>query len=78
MIGITGTLPVLAYGAEDIPGKPMWIKRAQLITGAEPDGVYGPETARRIAAWMKDDPKRTTTNGRRIALPEWRRLFGIW
>lgn len=82
---INGHLPVLMKGDED-DAWDGWdnIRRAQalanVIDGSVPDidtdGVYGGGTARKIAAIMKNDPNRTTTNGTKIGEPEWRRLVG--
>jgi len=41
------------------------------------DGVYGAKTAAKVARIMSDQPTRTTSNGSRIELAEWRKLYGI-
>ena len=79
-VQIEGRLPVLRQGDEDPvdTGGTEWIKRAQKQLGLPPDGKYGDRTAAAVAAVMRGDSARTTTNGSTIALPEWRRLYGIW
>jgi len=81
---IDGDLPELQQGDEDQPGKTAWIRRAQaelnLLTGAEldVDGAYGAASAAAVKELMASDSTRSSTNGSKIGIPEWRRLYGIW
>lgn len=80
------TMPILKAGDDDddFPGYNR-IARAQVLANLtdssvpdiDADGLYGAETARKIAAVMKNDPKRSSSTGRVIAEPEWRRLAGL-
>jgi hypothetical protein len=84
MAEISGYLPLQQKGDQDQPGKTQWIKRAQAElkhgVGADLriDGDYGDQTAAALKELMADDSARTTTNGSKIGIPEWRRLYGIW
>ena len=80
MIKIEGELPELKQGMSDpiTPNGTYWITRAQRQLKIDADGDYGPKTAAAVKALMATDSKRTTTNGSKIGLAEWRRLYGIW
>jgi hypothetical protein len=81
---IPGTLPELRLGDEDVPGQTQNVRRVQSILSGtfgydiEIDGAYGPVSARALAAVMKNDAARSSSNGGKIGVPEWKRLFGIW
>lgn len=80
MIKMDGNLPELKQGMSDpVPGvNTYYITRAQRQLQVPDDGDYGKVTAEAVQKMMKDDPKRTTTNGSKIAEAEWRRLYGLW
>lgn len=82
---ISGKLPVLEWHDTDatVPGGTTWVRRAQaeldyLAGPCVVDGRYEDKTAAAVKRLMKDDPARSSTNGRIIGIPEWRRLYGIW
>jgi hypothetical protein len=81
---IAGRLPELRVGDEDQPGRTQYVRRAQgalnAVWGADldVDGVYGTATARALRQAMDGDPNRSSTDGGKLYIPEWRRLFGIW
>lgn len=83
-VTVLGELPVLRVGDSDQPGDTRWILRAQAVLkvladpSLVPDGAYGPKTAAAIDKLMVSDGARSTSDGSRIGLPEWRRLYGIW
>lgn len=84
MATISGELPVQVQGDEDQPNATQWIKRAQaelnylVGAGLDLDGDYGPATAAAVKDLMSEDSTRSSTNGSKIGIPEWRRLYGIW
>lgn len=81
---LKGRLPIVRLGDEDQPGRTQHIHRLQATlnwlvhAGLDVDGVYGRKSAAAVAKAMKDDQARTTSNGARIELPEWRRILGVW
>ena len=79
-VQMDGKLPVLHQSMSDPVDETgtRWIRRAQLLAQATPDGDYGPATAAAIKAVMADDDHRTTSNGTVIGEAEWRRLTGLW
>lgn len=83
-VELSGDVPELQIGAEDVPGKTAHIRRLQAIANGvfgedlDADGVYGPKSAAAVARIMSDDKNRTTANGSRVGLPEWRRILGVW
>jgi hypothetical protein len=80
MVDISGRLPALQYGDKDPVNASgtSWIKRAQRQLEVGVDGWYASETALAVKNMMAADDDRTSTDGRKIGLPEWRRLYGIW
>lgn len=80
MVDISGKLPALQHGDNDpvTANGTYWIKRAQRQLQVADDGEYGDATAAAIKKMMADDDARTSTDGRKIGLAEWKRLFGIW
>lgn len=88
MLHIEGALPELKKGMSDpVPGvQTSYIKRVQgilnwYLPGDMPlavDGVYGSQMAAGIKQLMEDDKTRSTSDGSRVGLPEWRRLYGLW
>lgn len=77
---VDGLLPELRVGDEDQAGKTGYIRRVQALLGVEQDGVYGPETARKLAARMagQDSYEPSASNGGKLYEPEWRVLYGLW
>lgn len=85
---LTGDVPLLQLGDEDVPGKVRHINRLQVILnhsfGVSPrldeDGVYGPKSAAAVSKIMRDagDTSGTTKDASRIGVPEWRRVYGVW
>lgn len=80
MVTIEGHLPILHRGDNDPvdASGTYWITRAQRQLGVTADGSYGDRTTAAVVRLMHDDSNRSSANGTTIALPEWRRLFGIW
>lgn len=74
---ITGTMPVLHVGDEDGSG-PKWIMRMQRVLKVDDDGVFGPQTATAVKAWMGSDPARSSSNGGTVDIPEWKSILGVW
>lgn len=89
MVKVESQLPELRRGMADGEGalaalKTQNIKRAQAVLtwlagykGAI-DGDYGPQMAAAVQRLMKDDNKRSSTNGSVIGRPEFARLYGLW
>jgi hypothetical protein len=81
-VNLDGRKPLLTIGSED--QEVSHIKRLQgavsAMTGIDldTDGVYGARTAAAVAKLMRDDPLRTTSNGSKVAAPEWKRILGLW
>lgn len=80
MVKIEGNLPELQHGDTDPvdASGTSWIRRAQRALQVTADGEYGNETAAALEKVMATDPNRSSANGRKIGLAEWRRLYGIW
>ena len=86
MLPVDSQLPELRRGMQDpVPGlKTNYIKRAQSVLAwlagydGKIDGDYGAETAAAVKTMMKNDPARSTTDGSKISMPEWSRLYGLW
>lgn len=80
MVTIEGNLPELKKGMSDPvdDSGTYWIMRAQRQLKITADGDYGPDTAAAVKKMMAEDSKRTTSDGSKIGLAEWRRLYGIW
>lgn len=81
MVKIEGELPELKKGMSDpiTPGGTWWISRAQKLMNLEGDGIYGDDTKAGVKKLMADhSDNRSSSDGSKIGLPEWRRLFGIW
>jgi len=77
---VSGMLPELRVGDEDIDGKTAYIGRAQRLLGVGADGVYGPRTAVALAKRMAGQKayKPSSTNGGKLYENEWRVLYGLW
>jgi hypothetical protein len=81
---LDGSVAELRVGDEDVPGEVQRITRVQAILNAvygehlETDGVYGPVTAAAVARVMKGDGARSSSNGAKLYVPEWRRILGVW
>lgn len=89
MVKVESQLPELRRGMADGEGvlkalKTQNIKRAQSVLAwlagydGAIDGDYGPKMAAAVQRMMKDDPKRSSTNGSVIGRPEFARLYGLW
>lgn len=80
MVEISGKLPELRKGDKDPvdAGGTYWVRRAQRQLEVEADGDYGSGTAAAVKNMMAADDTRTSGDGSKIGLPEWRRLYGIW
>lgn len=85
MIKISGDVPELKKGMNDPVSGANYVKRVQallnwLLPGETPitvDGDYGKLTAAGIKTVMAGYKDKTTTDGSKVGLPEWRRLYGI-
>lgn len=84
-VDVKTRLPILVKGDEDgdftgydqigrLQALMNWAERANPL---ELDGVYGAHSAAKLARIMKTAPTRTTPNGTKVALPEYRRLHGF-
>jgi hypothetical protein len=75
---VDGRVPELRQGDVDPPGATQWVTRLQRLLGVDDDGDYGPATAAALAERMAEDPKRSSIDGRKCYVPEWRRLYALW
>jgi hypothetical protein len=74
-MSLTVVIPQLKQGDDDnkLSGYNL-IGRIQKITGAEPDGVWGPKTTAAIAKWMNEPASKCTVLNEHI----YRNVFGAW
>ena len=81
---LDGSVAELRVGDEDVAGEVQRITRVQAILNVvygfelQTDGAYGAKTAAAVASVMKDDGARSSSNGAKLYLPEWRRILGVW
>lgn len=79
---ITGQYPRLKWGDDDaLQGGTRYVTRLQRLLGMAPseqDGIYGDKTAARVHALPLGAAAPSSTNGRVVDVPEWRKLLGAW